>query len=120
MVKTRADQALVERGLVKSRSKAQALILAGKIFSGERRIEKAGLPVRPDEPLEIRGRDHPWVSRGGIKLAHGLDYFVWTGEGVVALDIGSPQAAHDVLLSRARRGLRRDSAPTSSPGNAQR
>ena len=101
MVKTRADQALVERGLVKSRSKAQALILAGKIFSGERRIEKAGQPVRPDQPLEIRGRDHPWVSRGGIKLAHGLDHFVWTGEGVVALDIGSSTGGFtDVLLSR--------------------
>lgn len=93
MVKTRADQALVERGLVKSRSKAQALILAGKIFSGERRIEKAGQPVRPDQPLEIRGRDHPWVSRGGIKLAHGLDHFVWTGEGSSRSISALPQAA---------------------------
>ena len=89
MAKTRADQALVDRGLVESRSKAQALILAGKIFSGERRVEKAGQPVASDQPLEVRGRDHPWVSRGGIKLAHGLDHFGWSGQGIVALDIGS-------------------------------
>ncbi|MEO1169050.1 MAG: TlyA family RNA methyltransferase [Pseudomonadota bacterium] len=101
MTKTRADQALVERGLVESRSKAQALILAGNIFSGERRIEKAGQPVRPDQPLEVRGRDHPWVSRGGIKLAHGLEHFGWTGEGAVALDIGSSTGGFtDVLLSQ--------------------
>lgn len=101
MTKTRADQALVERGLVESRSKAQALILAGNIFSGERRIEKAGQPVKPDQPLEVRGRDHPWVSRGGIKLAHGLEHFGWTGEGAVALDIGSSTGGFtDVLLSQ--------------------
>ncbi|QLC23584.1 TlyA family RNA methyltransferase [Parasphingopyxis algicola] len=101
MAKTRADQALVERGLVESRSKAQALILAGKIFSGERRIEKAGQPVMPDQPLEVRGRDHPWVSRGGLKLAHGLDHFGWTGEGVVAIDVGSSTGGFtDVLLSQ--------------------
>ncbi|WP_299323638.1 TlyA family RNA methyltransferase [Parasphingopyxis sp.] len=101
MTKSRADQALVERGLVESRSKAQALILAGKVFSGERRVEKAGQPVKPDQPLEVRGRDHPWVSRGGIKLAHGLAHFGWTGEGVVALDIGSSTGGFtDVLLSQ--------------------
>ena len=101
MSKIRADQALVERGLVESRSKAQALILAGNVFSGERRIEKAGQSVTPDQPLEVRGRDHPWVSRGGIKLAHGLEHFGWTAEGAIALDIGSSTGGFtDVLLSQ--------------------
>ena len=54
--KQRADQALVERGLVESRSKAQALIMAGKVFSAEQRIEKPGQPVKPETPLEVRGQ----------------------------------------------------------------
>ena len=65
----RADQLLVDRGLVESRSKAQALILAGKVFSESQRIEKAGQVLPCDRPLEVRGQDHPWVSRGGVKLA---------------------------------------------------
>ncbi len=99
--KMRADQALVERGLAESRTRAQALILAGTVFSGERRIDKAGQPVAADQALEVRGRDHPWVSRGGIKLAHGLDHFAWSPEGAFALDIGSSTGGFtDVLLSR--------------------
>jgi 23S rRNA (cytidine1920-2'-O)/16S rRNA (cytidine1409-2'-O)-methyltransferase len=91
---------LVDRGLVESRSRAQALILAGLVFSGERKIEKAGQPLRPDAPLEVRGRDHPWVSRGGIKLAHGLEYFGWSANGVVAIDVGSSTGGFtDVLLT---------------------
>ena len=97
----RADQALVERGLVESRTRAQALILAGKVFSGETRIEKAGQHVTPDAALEVRGRDHPWVSRGGIKLAHALDHFGWDADGAVAIDVGSSTGGFtDVLLSR--------------------
>ena len=97
----RADQALVERGLVESRSKAQALILAGKVFSGEQRIEKAGQPVGEEAALEVRGRDHPWVSRGGVKLAHGLQHFNWDPAGAVALDIGSSTGGFtDVLLQK--------------------
>jgi 23S rRNA (cytidine1920-2'-O)/16S rRNA (cytidine1409-2'-O)-methyltransferase len=100
-IKMRADQALVARGLVDTRSRAQALILAGKVFSGETRVEKAGQPVKKDAPLEVRGRDHPWVSRGGIKLAHGLEHFGWKGEGVVAIDVGSSTGGFtDVLLSQ--------------------
>ena len=100
----RADQALVDRGLVESRSKAQALILAGKVFCGERRIEKASQPIPADAPLEVRGRDHPWVSRGGIKLAHGLAHFGWDPAGAVALDIGSSTGGFtDVLLQNGAR-----------------
>ena len=101
MSKARADQLLVGRGLAESRAKAQALILAGLVFSGERKIEKAGQSLAPDAPLEVRGRDHPWVSRGGIKLAHGLDHFGWGVTGAVALDVGSSTGGFtDVLLQR--------------------
>lgn len=101
MPKLRADQLLVERGLAESRSKAQALILAGAVFSGERKLDKAGQPLADDAPLEVRGRDHPWVSRGGIKLAHGLDHFGWEVTGAVAVDVGSSTGGFtDVLLTR--------------------
>lgn len=101
MTKTRADQLIVERELAETRAKAQALILAGLVFSGERRIDKAGQALAPDTPLEVRGREHPWVSRGGIKLAHGLDHFGWTVTRAVALDVGSSTGGFtDVLLQR--------------------
>jgi 23S rRNA (cytidine1920-2'-O)/16S rRNA (cytidine1409-2'-O)-methyltransferase len=99
--KARADQLLVERGLAESRAKAQALILAGLVFAGQRRVEKAGQPVPPDAPLEVRGRDHPWVSRGGVKLAHALDHFGWDVAGAVALDVGASTGGFtDVLLHK--------------------
>ena len=101
MSKPRADQLLVDRGLVESRAKAQALILSGMVFSGERKIEKAGQALPADAPLEVRGREHPWVSRGGIKLAHALDHFGWDVTGAVALDVGSSTGGFtDVLLQR--------------------
>ena len=101
MSKARADQLLVDRGLAESRARAQALILAGLVFSGDRRVAKAGQGLAPDAPLDVRGRDHPWVSRGGIKLAHGLDHFGWDVTGAVALDVGSSTGGFtDVLLQR--------------------
>ena len=101
MAKTRIDQLLVDRGLVESRSKAQALILAGLVYSGERKIEKSGQAVAEDAPLEVRGREHPWVSRGGIKLAHALEAFGWDVTGAVALDVGSSTGGFtDVLLQK--------------------
>src|ERR1700759_5216743 len=101
MAKVRADQLLVERGLAESRARAQALILAGLAYSGERKLEKAGQPLAADAPLEVRGKDHPWVSRGGIKLAHGLDHFGWDVTGLVALDVGASTGGFtDVLLQR--------------------
>src|SRR5688572_19885539 len=101
MTKSRADQLLVDRGLAESRARAQALILAGLVFSGERKIDKAGQSLAGDAPLEVRGKDHPWVSRGGIKLAHGLDHFGWDVTGVVALDVGASTGGFtDVLLQR--------------------
>jgi len=101
VTKARADQMLVDRGLADSRTRAQALILAGVVYSGTRKIDKAGQSLAPDAPLEVRGRDHPWVSRGGVKLAHGLDHFGWDVAGAVAVDVGSSTGGFtDVLLSR--------------------
>ena len=104
MAKQRADQALVERGLVETRSRAQALILAGKVFSGDQRIDKAGHQVGETTPLSVRGQDHPWVSRGGLKLAHGLAHFGLDAAGRVALDIGASTGGFtDVLLHNSAR-----------------
>ncbi len=97
--KLRADVALVERGLVESRARAQALILAGVVFSGESRVAKAGDTIRADQPLEVRGQDHPWVSRGGVKLAHALESFGLSPKGRVCLDVGASTGGFtDVLL----------------------
>ncbi len=99
--KERADQLLVVRGLAESRTRAQALILAGVVFSGETKLAKSGQLLAADAALEVRGRDHPWVSRGGIKLAHALDQFGLDPAGVTAMDIGSSTGGFtDVLLSR--------------------
>lgn len=87
--KVRADVALVERGLVESRTRAQALIMAGAVYSGEQRVTKAGDKVAGDMPLEVRSKDHPWASRGGIKLAHGLQEFAISAKDRVVLDIGA-------------------------------
>lgn len=101
MAKTRTDQLLVERGLAESRAKAQALILAGLVFSGDRKIDKAGQPIAPDASLEVRGREHPWVSRGGIKLAHAIEVFGIEVAGAVGLDVGSSTGGFtDVLLQK--------------------
>ena len=101
MKKDRADQLLVSRGLAESRARAQALIMAGAVFSGERKLAKAGEMLAEDAPLEVRGKDHPWVSRGGIKLDHGLSHFRFDVAGAVALDVGSSTGGFtDVLLSR--------------------
>jgi 23S rRNA (cytidine1920-2'-O)/16S rRNA (cytidine1409-2'-O)-methyltransferase len=97
--KQRADVALVERGLVESRTRAQALILAGLVFSGEQRVAKAGDAIKPDQPLEVRGQDHPWVSRGGVKLAHAITHFGLSAKGLVCLDVGASTGGFcDVLL----------------------
>lgn len=99
--KMRVDQMLVQRGLAESRARAQALVMAGVVFSGETKIAKPGQPIAEDAPLDVRGRDHPWVSRGGLKLAHALDAFDLDPTGAVAMDIGSSTGGFtDVLLQR--------------------
>jgi len=97
--KRRADQLLVDRGLVESRTRAQALILAGKVWSGDRRVDKAGDGLQEDAALEVRGQDHPWVSRGGLKLDHAIGHFGLRATGLVCLDVGASTGGFtDVLL----------------------
>ncbi len=101
MAKQRVDQMLVDRGLVESRARAQALVMAGLVFAGTRKVDKPGQQLADDIALDVRGRDHPWVSRGGIKLAHGLDHFGWNVTGAVAIDVGSSTGGFtEVLLQR--------------------
>lgn len=100
MAKRRLDQLLVDRGLVETRSKAQALVMAGKVFSGERKLEKPGTQLSEDTELEVRGQPHPWVSRGGLKLVHALEDFSIDPTGWVAVDVGASTGGFtDVLLT---------------------
>jgi 23S rRNA (cytidine1920-2'-O)/16S rRNA (cytidine1409-2'-O)-methyltransferase len=99
--KIRADQRLVDLGLAESRTRGQALILAGLVFAGDRKIDKPGQQIADDSDLSVKGRDHPWVSRGGIKLDHALAELGWDVTGAVAMDIGSSTGGFtDVLLTR--------------------
>lgn len=97
--KLRLDQILVERGLAESRAKAQAAIMAGLVFSGEKRLDKPGVALAADTPLELRGKPHPWVSRGGVKLAHALQHFSLSPQDRIAIDVGASTGGFtDVLL----------------------
>ena len=99
--KRRLDQLLADRGLAESRTRAQALVMAGLVFSGETKLDKPGQQLAEDAALEVRGRDHPWVSRGGIKLAHAIEHFRLDPAGAVAMDIGSSTGGFtDVLLQK--------------------
>jgi 23S rRNA (cytidine1920-2'-O)/16S rRNA (cytidine1409-2'-O)-methyltransferase len=99
--KKRVDQLLVDRGLVESRSRAQALVMAGLVLSDGRRIDKPGTALAEDCPLELKGQDHPWVSRGGLKLVQALETFAIDPAGKVAIDVGASTGGFtDVLLSK--------------------
>lgn len=99
--KIRLDRLLVARGLAESRTFARALIMAGRVYSGGGRLDKPGQALPADAPLEVRKPAHPWVSRGGVKLAHALDHFRIDPAGVVALDLGASTGGFtDVLLAR--------------------
>jgi len=101
LAKRRADQLLVERGLADTRAKAQALILAGLVSTAGRRVDKPGTALAEETPLAVAGPDHPWVSRGGVKLAAALDHFAISVAGMAALDIGASTGGFtDVLLAR--------------------
>lgn len=100
MAKVRVDVALVDRGLVETRSKAQALIMAGVVYSGETKITKAGHQIKEDTALEVRGKDHPWVSRGGLKLEKGLREFSYDMSNAIVIDVGSSTGGFtDVALT---------------------
>jgi 23S rRNA (cytidine1920-2'-O)/16S rRNA (cytidine1409-2'-O)-methyltransferase len=99
--KTRIDQLLVARGLAPSRAKAQALVLAGQVFAGDARVDKAGTLVADDAPVTVRGTEHPYVSRGGVKLAGALDAFTIDVRGLSCLDLGASTGGFtDCLLQR--------------------
>jgi 23S rRNA (cytidine1920-2'-O)/16S rRNA (cytidine1409-2'-O)-methyltransferase len=99
--KLRADQLLVDRELAPSRTKAQALVMAGVVYVGERRVEKPGDLLPEGVAIEVRGEDHPYVSRGGVKLAGALDRFAIDPTGLVCLDVGASTGGFtDVLLQR--------------------
>jgi len=99
--KRRLDQLLVERGLAESRSRAQALVMAGLVYSETKRLDKAGTQIAENTPLEVKGQDHPWVSRGGLKLDHGMGHFQIDVTGATCLDVGASTGGFtDVLLSR--------------------
>lgn len=101
MTKVRADQLVVEQGHADSRARAQAMILAGLVFIGDRKVDKAGQQLPADTALTVKGRDHPWVSRGGIKLDHALTALGWDVGGAIAIDVGSSTGGFtDVLLTR--------------------
>jgi 23S rRNA (cytidine1920-2'-O)/16S rRNA (cytidine1409-2'-O)-methyltransferase len=100
MAKQRIDQLLVSRGLAESRARAQALVMAGLVYAGDRKVEKSGQQVAEDADISVKGRDHPWVSRGGVKLAYALEQFALDPAGAVAMDIGSSTGGFtDVLLA---------------------
>lgn len=101
MPKIRADLLLTQRGLAPSRSRAQALILAGKVYSGERRVEKSGETLDPAAPIEVREADHPFVSRGGVKLAGALDALGYDPAECCVADFGASTGGFtDCLLQR--------------------
>jgi 23S rRNA (cytidine1920-2'-O)/16S rRNA (cytidine1409-2'-O)-methyltransferase len=100
-LKVRIDKLLVDRGLVPSRERAQALILAGKILANEQKIEKPGMTVDPDVAIRLLGEDLPYVSRGGLKLERALDQFQIEVAGRVCMDVGASTGGFtDCLLQR--------------------
>jgi 23S rRNA (cytidine1920-2'-O)/16S rRNA (cytidine1409-2'-O)-methyltransferase len=99
VAKLRLDQYLVDHGLAESRTKAQALIMAGLVYRGEEKLDKPGTQIAEDTPITVRGREHPWVSRGGMKLAQGIAHFQLKVSGFIAADIGASTGGFtDVLL----------------------
>ena len=102
--KKRADQLLVDRGLVESKTKAQARIMAGQVYTDTKRIDKPGQPLFEDAPLTVKGEDHPWVSRGGLKLEKGLNTFNIDPANMICMDVGASTGGFtDVLLSNGAR-----------------
>jgi 23S rRNA (cytidine1920-2'-O)/16S rRNA (cytidine1409-2'-O)-methyltransferase len=100
----RLDALLVHKGLVESREKARRLILAGQVEVSGHGAPKAGSMIGVDTDVRVIGPDHPWVSRGGLKLAHALDVFGIDPAGVLALDIGASTGGFtDVLLQSGAR-----------------
>jgi 23S rRNA (cytidine1920-2'-O)/16S rRNA (cytidine1409-2'-O)-methyltransferase len=106
LLKARIDQLLVSRGLAPTRARAQALLLAGKVYVAGARVDKAGTLVADDAVIEVRGEAHPYVSRGGTKLAGALDAFAIDPAGLRCLDLGASTGGFtDCLLQRGAAGV---------------
>jgi 23S rRNA (cytidine1920-2'-O)/16S rRNA (cytidine1409-2'-O)-methyltransferase len=104
VTKERVDALLVARGLAESRERAQRLVMAGLVFAGEVRLDKPGSRIAVDAALEVRGEDHPFVSRGGVKLAGALDALVLDVAGLTVVDVGASTGGFtDCLLQRGAR-----------------
>ena len=102
--RVRIDKAMVDAGLAPTRQKAQALVMAGCVFSGGARIEKPGHQIDPSHEIEVRGEDHPFVGRGGLKLDRALREFVVDPEGAICMDVGASTGGFtDCLLKRGAR-----------------
>lgn len=98
--KIRLDQLIVDRGLAESKTRAQALVMAGHVYIADAKAQKPGQQIAEDADISVKGSDHPWVSRGGIKLAHALVTFDIDVTGAVAIDVGSSTGGFtDVLLT---------------------
>ncbi len=99
MKRQRLDVALVERGLVDTRSKAQSLIMARRVLVNGQFVDKAGANVATDDEVRVAELEHPWVGRGGMKLAHAVQQFAIELEGKVCADIGASTGGFtDVML----------------------
>ncbi len=94
----RIDQLLVESGQAESRTRAQALVMAGLVFAGDKRIDKPGQQMHADTAITVKGRDHPWVGRGGVKLDHAIAHFGIDVSGAAAMDIGSSTGGFTQVL----------------------
>jgi 23S rRNA (cytidine1920-2'-O)/16S rRNA (cytidine1409-2'-O)-methyltransferase len=102
--KIRIDQLLLERGKAQSRQRARALILSGKVFANGQVLDKPGTPVSPDVTIVLKGADHPYVSRGGLKLEKALRVFKINVEGLICLDVGASTGGFtDCLLQQGAR-----------------
>jgi|TARA_R100001244_G_scaffold6593_32_gene8368 23S rRNA (cytidine1920-2'-O)/16S rRNA (cytidine1409-2'-O)-methyltransferase len=100
ITKQRVDQILADRGLAESRARAQAYIMAGLVTVAGKKIDKPGQKIASDAAIELKGKDHPWVSRGGVKLDHALRHFGIDVTGMIAMDVGSSTGGFtDVLLT---------------------
>lgn len=105
MSKVRLDKLLVEKGLAPTREKAQAWIMAGLVRVDEVVAQKSGMRLAPEAVVEVKGKDHPYVSRGGLKLQAGLEGFGLKAQGLTALDIGASTGGftHCLLLHGAKK-----------------
>jgi len=101
VAKTRLDQLMVARGLAESRTKAQAMILAGNVHNASQKLDKPGHMLADDAEIMVKGQEHPWVSRGGMKLAKALEHFAIDVTDQVAIDVGASTGGFtDVLLHK--------------------